>query len=520
MLTPTIRRNHSAISSIRKSKCGSNRDLVEQLINRISHLDHSSSVVDNSVFANIFSADLSCRGIGISSGWQAPWSSRVDGVLGGRLFAWNNIHFDASRLHTIVTSRRDSGDKHDDVWRQRLDVALLEVQRQRGVLLTDLDTPDGPYIEHRARRLEISLLRMKLPRASWSVKDWLRCFVSEGIENRSNQSTLWISPPVGELLQDSDGRSGGSRTPSKLIDLCNVFLPRSIYCVGLRSGGNLERVLFDRLQNTSDEPSNYPTGTIRIPMDAGCDRNQLLDAGAIGWWIPKTARNPYQKLANIRSFFPPATSPETTATLAPILPAKPWIANQRRLGWSFLTHCTRASQGPWPDESLSQHWDALLLPSGELESHPLVTLLRILKMDRLVGTQHLKRCEQDSISFSATPLDELLSGRSYQKHLHRWDWEPYGICIGRSELERLGARPVTYGSQVDFERLAPKDHPFFQFEGNNQRWRHEREWRLLDSLRLHRLPSNSIYLFVPTLAEARCLAQISRYPILVLDTCL
>jgi hypothetical protein len=125
------------------------------------------------------------------------------------------------------------------------------------------------------------------------------------------------------------------------------------------------------------------------------------------------------------------------------------------------------------------------------------------------------------VSFTAVPARELGRLHAYRSHLSRWDFEPYGISIRREWLAARGTRPVTYGEESLWDQLPAGDQPFFQLRqsrsagGTVWDWTVEREWRHVGDVRLDTIPADTACLFVPTAEEARQLAQISRWPVVV-----
>jgi hypothetical protein len=185
--------------------------------------------------------------------------------------------------------------------------------------------------------------------------------------------------------------------------------------------------------------------------------------------------------------------------------------------WAYLTHCTRSPSGPWPDQSLAGYYDEMLTESSH--SQPLDTLLRILQQQKLIATSYLKRTNVATVSFSEVPLQELLARRTFQRHLHRWDWEPYGICIQKRWLEKQGCRIVTYGTKSGFQNLPRDDQPFFQVIPDGSTWEHEREWRIADDLRLAEIPATEAFVFVPTVADGHRVSSVSRFPVMIVESC-
>ena len=90
---------------------------------------------------------------------------------------------------------------------------------------------------------------------------------------------------------------------------------------------------------------------------------------------------------------------------------------------------------------------------------------------------------------------------------------------------QLGARPVQYGDDRFWDRLAPDERPFFQFlktrrdAGERQiNWSVEDEWRVLGPVELAEFPADSALVFVPTEADAKKMVAISRWPVTIVPT--
>lgn len=196
------------------------------------------------------------------------------------------------------------------------------------------------------------------------------------------------------------------------------------------------------------------------------------------------------------------TSCEPGQAMAPIFPL-PHVPHRSPAVSDWLVHCTRATPGPWPQQDFREHLDDILRQDRWEIPSPLETLTRILQNRRLLATGYLKRSGSRSISFSARPLRDLLDSRCYQRHLQRWDWEPYGIAIAKKHLVQLGAQPVRYGLDADSDVQA--------------RWQMEEEWRLNGDLSLADLPWGGGFVFVPDLKTATRIARISPLPVAFLS---
>jgi hypothetical protein len=98
--------------------------------------------------------------------------------------------------------------------------------------------------------------------------------------------------------------------------------------------------------------------------------------------------------------------------------------------------------------------------------------------------------------------------------LGRWTVEPYGLGFRKKALETLGAAPVVYGGEADWEKL-PQDLRYrFQLETSPAgEWWKEDEWRLADDLALDRLAPGDWFIVVPTLEEAWEINHLFRRPV-------
>ena len=191
--------------------------------------------------------------------------------------------------------------------------------------------------------------------------------------------------------------------------------------------------------------------------------------------------------------------------------------------WQWLTHWTRAAAGAWPDESENDYLDDLLFAPVPADRSALGALSRIVAHRRVLATRRLTRGDEAVVSFTALPLQDLVQRRVFRKHLARWDFEPYGICIRRAWLSDRGARPVQYGDDVLWSSLAATDRPYFQRRfskgsrsGTAIDWSEEQEWRHVGDIDLAPLSAAAAFLFVPTVTEAASLREISHWPVISL----
>lgn len=227
-------------------------------------------------------------------------------------------------------------------------------------------------------------------------------------------------------------------------------------------------------------------------------RDELIGAGAIAWLPGLPA---------------PADPPGNAAM--------PAVTNTNDDGFELndaLIHCTRAQRGPWPGETKTQYLDDLLLGLPRARHSPLAALIRIAASRRLMASSLGIRGGYAVVSFTEANFAALQSMRTYRSHRGRWDFEPFGIGIRRSWLVARGARPVRYGNDDDWEKLATDERPFFQKALSTAGtrtldWTTEREWRHLGDIDLAQLPARDAFLFVRDPADAAKIARICEWPV-------
>jgi hypothetical protein len=270
-----------------------------------------------------------------------------------------------------------------------------------------------------------------------------------------------------------------------------------------------------------------------VPQDLA---DKLCGMGATSWTVPAEMPRVLSRVADkfLQSVISPTSSVDqierckfSAGLLVPtpgeILSLAELLANYAATDWDFLTHCTRAPAGPWPEQSEKDYIDELLTQLCPEKRSPLTALSRILTGNRIMGTSAAIRGGTRTVCFTAVPLEELHRLRVFQPQRQRWDFEPYGICIRQSWLEACGARPVIYGDDDDWESLCADDRPFFQLtetrRGNRRRsWTKEKEWRHVGDIELAAISADNAVVFVPTQCEAESLARMSRWPIVVLQS--
>jgi hypothetical protein len=253
----------------------------------------------------------------------------------------------------------------------------------------------------------------------------------------------------------------------------------------VRSGGKVTALLRQRAE--------LQAGLVRVAIDSTMSEHrvvwELLDAGAVGHFLPDETVDEQLEIGRAST-----------------------ILAASEIDWSdYLVHCTRSAAGPWPGQTWTQYRDDLLLADPRAAARDTIdTLCRIVRMQRLVAGALVSHQETPVVCFSAVELPKLLAARAYRSHLHRWDYEPFGIAISRDAAARIGAEQVIYGSSEARGSLAADQRYRFQASGTTYDWTAEQEWRLAGDLELSKLDRQDVIIFVADDTAADRVSLINR----------
>ncbi|MEM6469328.1 MAG: hypothetical protein AAF802_07140 [Planctomycetota bacterium] len=274
-----------------------------------------------------------------------------------------------------------------------------------------------------------------------------------------------------------DGLTEANRDP--LIAL----LADRVDCVFVRSRGRVFHSIRQRLL-ADDQPSTRLAVHPSLAKETGRSLRSLMDLGAVGWYchLPRdrsvTSESPFVRCA------------EDSASTDQV-----WM----RSSDEWLIHCTRQFSGPWPGQSHENYRDELLLGETSLVERsrsPLGSLHRILRMRRLTGSSIVSCSDFPVVCFSESSLVDVLARRTFRRHLHRWDCEPYGIAIRKSAAIKAGLKSVIYGTSRAAVSLAKADAYRFQARGKTFDWTQENEWRSNGDVNLESFSPSDIRVFV------------------------
>jgi hypothetical protein len=184
---------------------------------------------------------------------------------------------------------------------------------------------------------------------------------------------------------------------------------------------------------------------------------------------------------------------------------------------NYLGHWTRDCDGPWPGET-RQYWINQLLDELPQSNHSALNTLRhIIELETLTGASRTIHGELPLTCFTRVSITQWAANHVYRSHLQRWDFCPYGLLINRDWLQTQGLRPVSYGTQQQYNTLSINDRAYFQINEGSIDWRVEQEERIAGDLDLHRATFNDIIFFTAHQEEALQLQASCRWPVLSLD---
>ncbi len=457
--------------------------------------------------------------------WISPrllwWPS---GVPEGRKVAWVS-----SRLGRAIDQRDD--------WFAVLRTAAAKLDPRHDLLLTSPHTTTDRFLARAACLFGLRWLRIVLPSEVGRIAnpshnttadgeptlrpliDWLtrlrcRLFAAACAESSDEDDIEWwstfLSPP---LTSEKALPSELATCSTPLADRVLMVASDRLVVFQLRANGNLHRLLRARLDDDA-----WPVGSVHLALGAQLVPAKLAeplqDQGAVGWVLLDR-----HETTDVTSSPHKVPAPGTDQPLAPI------IAMPNEHSEDFLIHCTRRRVGPWLEQSTDEFLDDLLLGHDDFDHSAFGTLARIVRQRRLIASAEGIRGEFRVVSFTSTPLQELSQRRVFRQHRGRWDFEPYGVCVLRTWLASRNARPVTYGDDELWPSLSENERPYFQLSRTRARdantivdWTSEAEWRMLGDVDLAAAPPDAVRVFVPTTEEARQLATISPWPVIVLTS--
>lgn len=183
----------------------------------------------------------------------------------------------------------------------------------------------------------------------------------------------------------------------------------------------------------------------------------------------------------------------------------------------YITHWTRTHHGPWPGQKRREFYKSLIESRDMYPNSAFNTIRRIAREGMIRASSKRLRAGVEAVSFTESTPQEVLAKMRWLPKRVNWNFEPYGIAIGKKEAQRMGIRPVIYGGDEDYKILSESNRPYFQSRGRNDvDWSSEEEWRFLGDLDLSSIPVDDLLFLVHSENEASQLGELVRSEILAL----
>ncbi len=424
-----------------------------------------------------------------------------------QLYRWTGLQIEKSRPEefrwtsavAIVSSHQSKHPEWSSQWRSNLQHAISRCKQENKVVLYSRDNPMGFWIEQFAKRFSAATVRVELSQVSKKVS--------------ADRCDSWL-----QLNKSDDGESEiAAMRGLPLIDRALFALADIIIAINIRRGSKTEQLSRKWLEINYEHRSKFFVCATRDPKAS--DLHEQDDLARLPK-IKKSKANcsrraveEYRWQCEIKNQSDHVPSSQAICIASQMFQRSSWNSSD------YLVHCTRSRSGKYPLQSDDGYATEMMVDVHDLLATPLETLRQILIDQRLIATTMLKRDGHASVSFSNVPILELLQRRRYQKHLQRWDWEPYGLGIRKESLiARNAARPVHYVRNAN----EATDTPVWlcqpaQSADSLQNWEAEREWRTPIDVRLSVFESHEVFVFVAHAFEARQLACLSRFPIAIVS---
>jgi hypothetical protein len=436
--------------------------------------------------------------------------------LGRRIIWWPCKPMLLKRM-AIVSSRIGKRRDLHRWWFDALRTAVIRTDSENECVCVVEGTMPAETVSRACELFGVSLLNLYVPDQTVNTADelvaWLRK-MSSGFQTENSVGSyahaVYLSPElVAESVEQRRSTSGEVGIESDIINSDRIKLPigdialagagERIVAISCRPKGNVERLLTRRLSEQHDDGAIV---LISCTDDGPPVPESLKNIGAVPWFLQNIAEpNSSSQSANDRADF---ASGGCTIDDGPLNCPDEW-----------LYHWTRPVAGPWHDQSKDEYLDELILGCDTADRSAIAALMRLMSQ-QVIKSSVSEKNKPASVSFTAVPLQEFRRRRVFRGHRQRFDFEPWGIAIRKTALQKLGAEAVVY---IDGERDKSNTEPKFrqpQFDTKKRiDWSEEREWRIEGDLNLNVFPVDDITLFVDRENEANILRKDARWPVLV-----
>ena len=416
----------------------------------------------------------------------------------------------SQRMISIVSSRLRQRLDLEKWWFDLLRTLILQCDADAETLVVATGTAPYEASKRAAQLFGKSMIRFEASTES-SVSDseflrpWVKFCWQQIIDSQEDQR----DPPVFRVLVSpalelpGPTVSDGALSKLPLGDRLLFAAANRIHVFSCRNQGVVAELLTHHIHD--EERRNLP---LLVAADESGQLPKVVETLPNGWipWLLEPCKPPALDRAGETPLMTTPVWPEDLSS--PLLNPDDW-----------LLHWTRAKVGPWPGESPEDFLDAAILQTESADHSALTTLLRIISDQCIRSSSDGIRGGHAVVAFTAVPLHEFRSRRVFRKHRNRFDFEPWGIAIHKSQLQQRAVRPVLYGNDQDWTQLSPEDQPYFQKStlGGATSNSAELEWRVMGDLDLSQFDRKSIFVFVDNSAAADLVSQHSRWPVLVVS---
>ncbi|GEM_PF-4512814 len=182
---------------------------------------------------------------------------------------------------------------------------------------------------------------------------------------------------------------------------------------------------------------------------------------------------------------------------------------------NYLWHFTRALDHPWPENGWEDYCRDLLDPRMEVPYPAIDVLIRILQDRRIRAFRYLVRGQEPMVCFTGTPIHRIPELFTWQNHLKRIRFSPYGIGISRECALDLGFRPVSYSDGQHKRRSCSSSDSYTHARGRGRwDWQKESEFRVRGDVRLDRLSPRECVVIVMKESERVRFGNLTPFPVI------
>ena len=420
----------------------------------------------------------------------------------------------------VASSRLNQKLDHETDWFDAIRTIGVQAVGGHALLMTATGTTADRFVCRIGKLFRVPVVRFE-PMPMKLERSW----VTQQLDSTSDSNALRLGTPLKayfcwlDASQSSDGRgkSGVAKASRADADRLLASLATMSLLLLVRSGGNVLTTSKQRLQT---QTGNATRVLINSNLTKPKVTEQLLAAGASGWWLSATPTKDEEANSTIHQ---PSVDEPTERSSEQDEPASDLKATDFHeiKKQPFLIHWTRRRVGAWPDQTQDEYLDDLIFRSARRRHNEFAALCRILAARKILASNQLTRDRRSVTCLSDMTLKEMVSRRVFRSHLSRWDFEPYGIAFKRNVfLRQFGARPVIYGGEAEWQSLDEDQQPYFQMrktQGDKIDWQEEKEWRVLGDVDLDRVGPEDAVVFVGRTSEVAKIAELSIWPVVALS---